>query len=382
MSLFIQNQTDILNNALNIITNTTSITSTSPGSVARAFTEAISTQLGNFYSILDFNLQQASLSTASGRSLDLIGSMFGINRKNVTDLVTIDRAIGAFYFYIDTPYSQVISIPPGTKIYTDSTTYVGQQFSYVTTDTTNIPVGRTKAYASIIPQFGNASFTAGANTLVVMDPNFVQPTGTIVKCTNPKPIQAQVGMEDDDSYRFRIQNQVRTASGGTILSIRLVGLNTPGVRDITIRDVPYGLGSFEALVVAENNLLNGAVLDNVTVAMNAVKPPGVRMYVRQPNLMPVSVSCTIVIQQDPTLDQSSVVNGVENSILRFLNTPLVGTTLVYNQLIQTILDSNNAILDTTITDLSVNGTQVLFKNYVPADNEQLIPGAITVSVAS
>lgn len=382
MTYFLQSTNDILTDALNKITATTPITATSPGSVVRAFTEAISAELGNLYSILDFNLQQFNLSTASGRSLDLIGAMFNINRKTVADLVTIDAALGAFYFYIDTPYSQTITIPQGTQVFTDSTTFIGQQFVYATTEDTTIPIGRTKAYASIVPRFSTSVFTAGIGTLTVMDPNYVQPAGTTVKCNNAKPIQSQVGYETDDSYRFRIQQQVRTAAGGTLDAVRLAGLNVSGVRDITMIDNSYGLGSFTALIVTEDNLINGTTVVNATTAMNAVKPAGVRMYVQQPNLLPVDVSCSIVIAQSANVNQTTITNEVQVAIIRFLNTPLVGTTLVFNELVQAILNADEAIQDVTITNLAVNGTQVLYKNYVPANDEQLIPGAVSVSVAS
>ena len=58
---------------------------------------------------------------------------------------------------------------------------------------------------------------------------------------------------------------------------------------------------------------------------------------------------------------------------------MIGAPLVYNELISTILDSDNAITDVTITNLAVNGTQVLFQNYTPKDDEQLVPGTILVT---
>lgn len=379
MAFLAKTSQQILTESLAKITNSTTITATSPGSVARAFTEAISIEMGALYSVLDFNFNQQNISTASGISLDQIGSLYNITRKTIANITTIDRALGAFYFYIPAIFDQNIIIPTGTLIYTDNTTYVGQQFVYATTATCIIATGRTRAYASIAPQFANSVFTAGANTLNIIGNNFIQPSGTTVLCTNPKTIEAQVGQESDDSYRYRIIQGARQAAGGTPTAVRLAGINTAGVRDITLRDTPYGLGSFECLVIPEDYTLSSTTLSAATTAMNAVRPTGVRMYTRLPTFLNVDVTCNVIINSTLNVDAASVASGAQVSILRFLNQPLIGAPLVYNELISTILDSDNAITDVTITNLAVNGTQVLFQNYTPKDDEQLVPGTILVT---
>ncbi len=382
MALFTKTTSEIVSEALLKVTNSTSITATSPGSVARAFIEAVATELGDFYSILDFNLSQYNLSTATGSSLDLIGSIYNVTRKNITNLSIIDRALGAFYFYLDAPYSSNITIPNGTIIQTDNTSYVGNQFTYATTDTYIIPAGRTKVYASILPQFTGATYTAGVNTLTVIGSSFTQPTGATVRCTNPKTLEAQVGQESDDSYRYRIQQAVRVAAGGTIDSVRLSGIGVAGVRDVSVRNTPYGLGSFECLVTPEDYAQAQNVLIAATTAMDAVRPIGVRMYSRLPTFLPVDVGCSIVISSTLNIDTTTIVNGAQVAVVQFLNQPLVGSQLVYNELIQAIMNSSDAILDVTLNNLAVNATQVLFKNYTPAADEQLVPGTVTVGIAS
>lgn len=382
MGLFTKTESQILSEALTKITNSTTISATSPGSVARAFTEVIAKELGNFYSVLDFNLNQVNITTAAGNSLDLIGSLYNVKRKTITNLTTIDRAVGAFYFYINTPYNQDIVIPTGTRVYTADTTYVGQQFTYATTDRFVIPAGRTKVYASIVPQFNNSTYTAGANTIVVIGSTFQQPVATTVLCTNAKPIQAQVGQETDDSYRYRIQQAVRTAAGGTTTAVRLAGINVPGVRDITIRDSVYGLGSYECLVTPEDFTQSQVVLRLATTAMDAVRPVGVRMYTRMPQYMPVDVTCSIVLNTRTPSIVTSIKNAAQIAIIQFLNQPLVGSNLVYNQLVSSILDSSPSILDVTINNLQVNGIQVLFQNYTPATDQQLTPGMVTVNTVT
>lgn len=382
MAILIKNKDQILNDALRKLQKKTSITSISPGSVARSLTEAIAQEMGDLYGIMDFNLSLADISTAQGRTLDMIGVLYNTRRKTLNDIAVIDKSSGAFYFYLEAPYTSTITVPIGTRIYTSLDNAVGQQFTYATTDTVTLPAGRTRVYATIRPEFGDAVFTAGANTLTVIDPSFTQPSGTTLKATNPKAIDAQLSYEDDASYRSRIIASVRTAAGGTTSAVRLAALNVSGVRDITIRDAPYGLGSFEALVVAEDNLLNGPILRAASQVMEDVRPVGVRMYVRQPDLVPMDVHASIVIRNDVIVDRTNIARRVEIGILRYLNTMLVGTPLVYNQLIQAILDATDVVADVTITRLTANGTEILRKNYTPESDQQIIPGEIKVSPAS
>ena len=168
-------------------------------------------------------------------------------------------------------------------------------------------------------------------------------------------------------------------AGGTPTAVRLAGINVSGVRDIALRDTPYGLGSFECLVTPEDYTLSSTVLAAATTAMDAVRPVGVRMYTRLPTFLSVDVSCTVIVSNTASTNADSAANAAQVAITRFLNQPLVGASLVYNELINTILDADSSITDVSITNLVVNGTQVLFQNYTPNNDEQIVPGTITVA---
>lgn len=383
MAYLTQSKSQLLSSALQKIQSTTAITNVSPGSVARALVEIIATQLGDFYNILDFNTTQSALATANGRAIDLFGSLFNTPRKSITDIAIVDRSLGSFYFYLNSPITLDVLIPAGTNIFTDNSTFLGQQFSYQTTDDVIIPAGHTIGWASIRPNFSTAVYTAGVATLTVIDPNFTQPPGTFIFCTNPKPIDAQAVMESDSNYRARVLSAVQTAAGGTTASIRMTALGINGVRDVTIRETPYGLGSFEALVVSEDNAIFTEVMTDVFSALDAIRPIGVRMYVRQPITVPVGITCSIIVRADTTsINRANTVQRTQNAILRYLNTPLVGTPLVFNQLIQAILDASDYTTDVIFSSFAVNGVETLRKNYQPADDVQLIPGSILVSIAN
>lgn len=373
-------QAEIMSQALAKLQNDTPITALGPGSIARALVEAVSMQLGDMYDILDYNINQTLVSSASGTSLDMLGKLYQTERKGISELAVIDKRVGSFIFYLQAPYGSDIAIPKGTNIYTDATSYLGKRFSFTTTEENTIPAGRTRIYASIAPSFVDSVYTAGANTLVVHD--FVSPINAPVYCTNPKSISPLPTMETDEQYRLRIMKSVRVASSGTLEAVRFAGLNITGIRDIRIRQAPYGMGSFEAIVVPERGIASADSVRRATEAMEATRSLGVRMYAKTPVELPMSISIAIVA---PTVNTSQARETITRragvSVSRYINSLLPGSELVYNQLLQLVMDSSESVKDVTISEFSVNGKEILRRNYRPAEDEQIVVGTTNITIA-
>lgn len=380
MAFFLKDRQQILDNILQQLELTTQISATSPGSVARGLVEAVSTEIADLYSVMDLNLSISVLSTAQGSTLDLLGSLYDVRRKTLSNLAAVDASVGAFYFYMDGANPSQFMIPKGTKITTDSNDLLGKTFTYTVVDDTIFPAGRTRVFATIRPAFADSIFTAGVNTLTFTD--FIPPPGIILKCTNPKAIPAQPGFESDEAYRTRLLNAIRTAAGGTELSCRMTALSVPGVRDVKIRTAAFGLGCFEVLVVLED--ASAATITTIAVqdALDRVRPVGVRLFLREPDPIYLDLTASIVIQQNTGINTEMIARRAEIAVVRYLNELSVGTPLVYNQLIQAIMDSTpEAVLDVVVSSLLVNGSQILRKNYAPLATEQILPGFISVAVA-
>lgn len=375
-------KTEILREALNKLETQTPITARGPGSVARALTEAVTSELGDMYDIMDYNVGQSLISTANGMALDNLGSLYNVTRNTVNELAVYDKRLGSFQFYLSTPAVVDITIPAGTNIYTNIDTYIGRQFSYSTTEDVTIPAGRIRSYASIKPNFIDQVYTAGVNTLTEHD--FLAPNGATLLCTNPKPISPNPAYEDDDNYRLRIIKAIRVASSGTVESVRFAALGVSGVRDVKIRQAPYGMGSFEAIVIPEQqNAQTGDVLIRAENAMSSVRPVGIKMYVKSPKRITVSMNIKLVAPLiNSNVAQTTLPNRANVGIRRYINSLLPGSPLVYNKLLQMILDSSELIRDVIIESYTINGSEVMRRNYQPADDEQLVIGDIIVTLAS
>jgi uncharacterized phage protein gp47/JayE len=380
MSVYFKKSNDqILREALAKISRDTLINATSPGSVARAITEAITREIGDYYDVLDFNITQSLVSTATGSALDRLGALYNIKRKTVGNVALAEQKVGSFYFYIDSTYEAPIAIPKGTRVFTDNVGFVGRQLAFITANETVITPGSLRAYVSIAPQLSDGVFSAPINTLTSHD--FLSPVNTVVKCTNPKEITASEGYERDSDYRARIIKGIRVASSGTIEAVRFAGLNVPGVRDIRVRQSPYGLGSFELLVVAEQASFNNSVLAQVKVVVDKVRPVGVTMFMRTPVLRPLDMNISVISDATSSPEYSNLPERVRLATIRYLNTLMPGDTIVYNKLIQAMMDSSGIIKDVQILRFSPNGVDSIKRNYTPKDYEQIVPGNIQVSRA-
>lgn len=378
---FRKNSGEILREALSKLQQNTPITSISQGSIARALTEAITTEIGDLYDIMDYNLNQNLLATATGSALDMLGRLYNVERKTVSNLAAIDKQLGSFLFYINAPILSDIVIPKGTKVFTDASSFIGTRHSYSTSQETTIAAGRTRAYTGLTPNFVDTVFTAGVNTLTLHD--YETTTTVQVFCTNPKEISQQMSYETDDNYRSRIIKSIRVASGGTIEAIRFAALAINGVREVRVRQAPYGMGSFEAIVVSEQNGNTAQVLANARAAIETVRPMGIRMFVKAPTTIAVDVNVSLIMPGANIASLSEqAIKRANVGISRYINSLLPGNILVYNRLLAVIIDSSESVKDVIVKSLTVNGAEILRRNYKPTEEQQLIPGNITVTVAS
>lgn len=367
--------------ALDKMQKNTPITSVTPGSVARALIEAVTNEIGDLYDIMDFNVNQNLLSTATGSALDLIGSLYGITRKTIGNLEAIDKQLGAFYFFINSPVLFDITIPEGTRVFTDSDSFIGTRYTYLTSSQVKISAGRTRAFAGLRPNFTDSIFTAGKNTLRQHD--FSPVNGVTVYCTNPKEIAQQLAFETDDSYRLRLIKQIRVASAGTPEAIRFAALSVSGVRDVNINQSRYGMGSYEVVVVPEKNGNTQQVVAAAQVAMELVRPLGVRMYVKTPQSISVDITAQIIAPLASAIDlQDQSIQRATIAVQRYINSLLPGDTLIYNRLISLIIDSSEVIKDVIIKGYAVNGIETIRGNYQSLSTEQLVPGSIQITAAA
>lgn len=375
-----KDQSEIVLEILESLQNNAGISATYPGSIARAFAEAIGTEIAQLYSSLDFSLKQSSLSTASGLNLDLIGELYGVTRKSVSDVVANERQSFNIEFILDKPFSRDVVIPSNTYVYTDVDNFNIRQYKFKLNGDVTIVSGSTRSYGLVIPDFNDRSYTAPIGSLTKH--SYVPPAGAVVYCNNPKEVYSIINAESDDSYRRRIASSIKTRAAGTVDSVRFAALSIKGVKDVRIRESSFGIGSCDVIIVPEGGANVKTMPDTVLQAITSVKPVGVRFNVRIAERMSINIISTITVVSGLT---ESMISGIKNQaslfVRRYLNSLTIGDTVSLSEIERQIRQSSDAIVDVKINSFDYNGKELPLRDFTP-NTDKLYPVAGNVVIYS
>lgn len=376
--VYSKSKDQILTQIIQSLQSNAGITATHPGAIARAFAEALAVEIGDLYEALKFAIDQASLSTAKGRALDLIGELYSVRRRTISSEAEQDRASYNIQFYISLPQASNILIPKNTLIYNDVTSFSTKQYQYKLVDDVTILAGTTKVFGRLMANFEGNDFTASIGALTKH--GFNSADGTLVFCSNPKEVYSMMNMESDDLYRLRISRSIKESSYGTNESMRLNALAISGVRDVRVRESSYGLGSCDIIVVPEAQRIDARLVDNILSSLSAKKPVGIKLNIRIADRVPVNVAVNIVL---PAGISQSVRTSVETQsslfIKRYLNSMTIGSSLSFGDIESQIRTSSDLVKSVNILSVSVNGEEVPKGVYrINSEREYMIAGSVSV----
>lgn len=371
---------EILVSILNSLEKNAGITAVYPGSIARAFADAMSSEISDLYSSLNFSLRQGALSTASGRNLDLIGELYGVTRKKITDAAATERQSFNIEFLIQRPYSQPVTIPKDTFVFNNVDSYTSRQYRYRLHDSVIISTGSTKAYGAVIPDFTDNTYVAPRNSLTMH--NAIAPPGVVLFCTNTKEVYSNINAEPDDNFRRRIVSSIKTRAVGTNESVRFAALSVKGVRDVRIRESSYGMGSCDIIIVPETLSAIKQMPEVILESISSVRPTGVRFNIRIAERLEVNLSCSIMLSNSvgETLD-AGIKNQASLFVKRYLNSLTIGDTISISEIERQIRQSSDYIRGVTINSFNVDGKQMPLSDFTPS-SDKLYPTAGNISIFS
>lgn len=363
MSVYgVKGRSEILISILNGLEKNAGITAVYPGSIARAFAEAISSEVSDLYEAFKFSINQNNLSTASGRNLDLIGDLYGIPRKSVSSITAQERQSYNIEFFLSKPHASDLMINKNTLVYTDVSEFMTRQYSYKLMDDVIIPTGSTRAYGRIEPNFTDNTFVAPVGSLVKH--NYLAPAGVVLFCNNPKEVYSNANSESDLNYRRRIIASFKTKPAGTAESVRFAALSVRGIRDVRIREASYGIGSCDIIVVPEGATALKPLPEAILSAIAQVKPVGVRFNVRIAEKVNVGVTATVTI---PNGNSSNVITGIRRQaelfVKRYLNSLTIGDGASISMIEQQMKLSSDLIRSVTINSFTSNGMEIPLQDY-------------------
>lgn len=372
---------EIIVRILNSLEQNANITATSPGSIARAFADAFGTEMHYLYESFREAVNQTNLSTASGRALDLIGELYNVRRRTISDELVYQRSTANIEFFLAQPHTSDLVIPKGTLIFNDVGQFNSIQYSYKLVQDVPILAGLKRAYGIVEPNFESNEFVAAIGSLVKH--NYIAPPGVILYCSNPKEVYPVRNAESDDNFRRRILSATRSNAVGTMESMRFAALSVSGVRDIRVREASYGLGSCEIIVIPEVAGKIGNIPSVVQDAVASARPVGIRLNVRVAEPVEFSVAATVMLPYG-TSDNLRI--GVERQaevfVKRYLNSFTIGDQVSIQEIERQIKLSTDIIKSVNITSTSAKGFNVGKKDFKPTGEAQyIVAGIVTVSSA-
>lgn len=375
---YTKSRQQVLSKIMTALERNAGVSATYQGSIARALAEAMAIEIADLYEAIRFSVDQTSLSTASGRSLDLIGDLYGVFRRSTSEDLQIERSSFNIEFFISNVHPGNLTIPKDTIVFNDVTDFNSAQYQYKLVEPVTILAGTTRAYGRVIPNFSSADYTASKGTLTRH--NFISPDGIVILCSNPKEVYSMVNMESDDMYRRRIAKAVKSSSYGTSESIRLRALGVSGVRDVRVRESSYGLGSCDVIVVPESQRISTNLVTDLFTALRAVKPVGIKLNITVAERIPINVSVNIIL---PAGINEATIAGIETQarlfLNRYLNSKTIGDSISYGDMESQIKMSSDFIKSVNILSVSSNGQEVPKGIYrINDDRKYMVAGTTTV----
>lgn len=334
MPLFTQSQNDILADVLQTAMQKTGITTTSPGSKARAILEAVSLKLGSVSSQFEQDVLQSYLDGAQGRYLDYIGEMMGVKRFVATPS-SFGEGDKLIRFY-RSDSSASLTIPSGTIVSSEAG---GEGISYKTIAEVEIAIGVDDGYVPAISNSTGSSQNVPKDVL-----KYHNLSDQSVEVTNDADIALAQDVEGDNSYRFRIANQVFAAEKANLTSIRVAALTVPGVADVTILPYFRGVGTFDVLVKATTSTVPDSLLGAVREALYYTIAQGVSFSVRAPTETGISMKMEITLA-DPVDSNAKTVlaRNIQEVVMNYLDNLDIGESLIINEIVQRVMAVDNNI---------------------------------------
>lgn len=197
------------------------LTDRSPGSVTRLLAESV----GREYAVLSAQLekvyQAGFLDTASGRDLDNVVALVGLNRygRNVAE--------GAVTFSRRTPAPADITIAAGTRLSTGDAPAV----SFETTSEATLQRGLLSVDAPIKALVGNSAGIVAAGTIIAIN----RPVLGLASVSNAEATKFAGQNETDEALRLRARRALESAGQATIGALMGALTSLPGIREKDIR---------------------------------------------------------------------------------------------------------------------------------------------------
>jgi uncharacterized phage protein gp47/JayE len=382
---------EILNNLLSDITNSTSITFTSPGSRMRVLSQAFSNELSDLNLQKDIDLVQAFVASARDEYLDYIGEMLNLPRltPETAEVSSLNRIVK---FYVasgtfgDINGSSSILVPAGVRISTGvgGTTGIVYKVKYDTL----LQSTDSEQYIAVEAVSEGSRANIGSNRLKYHNFNgYADSSNTTLLVTNESAISSGQDIEDNENYRYRLSKAIVANEGANETAIRVAVLNTPGVADLVFIQFTRGIGTFDVIIKSIAPITPPNLLVAIDEKLSTTEASGIYSVVRGPKNVGISMKITLKSREVLTAsEQSSIIENIQRALTSYLNNLDIGKDFVINEVVQRVMEIDDRIKDMgsptkPIDELYIwkdsrledgRVRQQLLTNYTPFADERII----------
>ncbi|WP_455392284.1 baseplate J/gp47 family protein [[Eubacterium] cellulosolvens] len=321
---------EIVDDMLGDIEKKDTLTDTHIGSVTRTLLETVGREVSTLYDEMDAAYNAGFIDTARGNSLDMVVAILGIQRKSA------QFATGTATFSRRNPV-QDVSIPRGTRVSTRASDPKNVKI-YETTMNVRLPKGENEVEIPVKALTPGEAGMTDFETITALE----TPIIGVDKVINKKPTTIGTERETDEELRARARATVLAAGKATPEAIRNVVLGIPGVRGVTVNEMPSGIPGEIDVIIDGLDLTDkeSPTYQRVEETIDQVRPAGIHVNIKSTDTIRTNIKIylklTDILRTDEEVE--TIIQKIKTRIARHIGGLNSGSNLVRNRMISAIFE--------------------------------------------
>lgn len=192
--------------------------------------------------------------------------------------------------------------------------------------------------------------------------------------------QMDLVLIDDETYRAEILQQVMSIMSSNYTALRFNLLRVGGVQDVIPMEYALGTGSFKFIIIPDVNEPDESILTACIEVVDRFKAFGVRPLLEFPTYVPVDLKIELqYLASTPDSKKGLIREAVRSSLQSHVLTMPLGGILVYNDIVQLIMNVSEEIQDFTVLHYAIDSYPVMLMNQSAHEEERFSVGTIDVT---
>jgi uncharacterized phage protein gp47/JayE len=321
---------NIVSSMLTDIEKKNTLTDLQIGSVSRTLLETVGREIATLYDEMEAAYNAGFIDTARGNALDMVVSILGIQRKSA------QFATGTVTFSRRNPV-QDVNIPRGTRVSTRASDPRNVKI-YETTMNVRLPKSENEIEIPIKALTPGESGMTDFETITALE----TPIIGIDKVINKKPTTIGTERETDDELRSRARATVLAAGKATPEAIRNVVLGIPGVRGVTVNEMPNSIPGEIDVIIDGLDLTDkdSPTYQRVSDTIDQIRPAGIHVNIKSTDIVRANIKIymklTDILRTDEEVEE--IIQKIKTRIARHIGGLNSGNNLVRNRMVSAIFE--------------------------------------------